>query len=112
PLSRKWIATPIMIRPMPRAPALVVACMRISRSGMRRAPRPASSMKKQPASTNTLASRLLIIAVSSAFQVTGKADGRQEGGQRQHHGHVEKRGPVAGQGVDADKAHGQRGHQF
>ncbi|MBU0789015.1 MAG: hypothetical protein KKC55_00775 [Gammaproteobacteria bacterium] len=59
-MARTWMSsaenssvTPISIIPAPNAPALVVECMRVMRSGMRTDPTAASSMNTAPSSMMT-----------------------------------------------------------
>src|SRR5690606_21183438 len=89
-LLEKCSATAIMIRPDPRAPALVVACMRMGRSGMRNRPIAASNMNRAPTSMDRAISRSIIGTQASFFQIAGEADGGEKRGERQHHRHIEK----------------------
>ena len=51
-VSPKAVAAEAMSRLAPRVPALADACMRVSRSGIRKTPSAATSMKKAPNSTS------------------------------------------------------------
>src|SRR5690606_18067216 len=108
----KNVATASMINPEPSAPALVVACMRISKSGMRRAPSAASSISSEPTSNSRAAIASVISVDPPLFQKSCKADRGKKRSQCQYHRDIKKGKTLCSDGVDADKAHRQRGHQF
>src|SRR5690625_4313108 len=82
-------ATPIIIKLVPRAPALVEACMRVGRSGRRKMPKAARNISAAPVSmqAETIHS---IIPGTSQFQKASETYGSQERHQCQHNGNIEK----------------------
>eukprot|EP00614_Pseudopedinella_elastica_P040583 CAMPEP_0181262244 /NCGR_PEP_ID=MMETSP1097-20121128/1927_1 /TAXON_ID=35684 /ORGANISM="Pseudopedinella elastica, Strain CCMP716" /LENGTH=114 /DNA_ID=CAMNT_0023360919 /DNA_START=424 /DNA_END=768 /DNA_ORIENTATION=+ len=90
-LSPKWNATLAMISMAPSAPALVVACMRVGRSGSLRTPMEARTMNAAPRINRKETSSSLILNPST-FDKPGETNSRQKGCQRNHNGHVQKAG--------------------
>src|SRR5690606_461930 len=80
-----------MVIMAPRAPALVVACIRVGRSGNLRTPMAASTMKAAPARSRTDTS-ISIILNASALHESGEADGCQKGCQGDNNGNIQETG--------------------
>src|SRR5690554_8238021 len=97
----KWMATASMIRVAPRVAALVVACIRVSRSGRRTRPSAASSMNSAPIRISPSLS-ISVIPGPSPLQETREADGGHEGHQCHDDGHVEQTRHVGGDGHHPD----------
>src|SRR5690554_4273239 len=73
----------------PRAPALVVACMRVGRSGNLRTPMAASTMKAAPTRSSTDTSTSIILNASTLHE-SGKANGSKKGCQGDNDGNIQE----------------------
>src|SRR5690606_5289159 len=90
-----------MVIMAPKAPALVVACMRVGRSGNLRPPMAASTMKAAPARSRTDTS-ISIIRNAAALHESGEADGSKKGCQGDNDGNIQETGHA---GIDRVHTH-------
>src|SRR5690554_4015651 len=109
--SPKCSATASMIRITPKAEALVVACMRVNRSGMRSRPSDANNIRDAPVSISVPLANS-IIARPSTLQKTGEADGSQKTHQRNDDGGIDKNRYVGLNGVETHQSHHDAGKQL
>src|SRR6056297_544860 len=95
----------------PSAPALVVACIRVGKSGNLRTPTEARTIKEAPASSRT-ETRTSIILDTSPFHEPGKANGRQECRESDNDCDVQEACYPGFNGVHPNVANDDRGDQL
>src|ERR1051325_4107801 len=108
--SPKCTATAPTMQPIPSVEALVLACIRIKRSGMRRMPTPASSANVAPISRSAELKTSFIKTLP--LHESRECHGSQKGNQSEHNCHIQKNRLPRSNGIGCRDSRGQDRYQI
>src|SRR5689334_8704106 len=107
--SLKCMATAPTMQPIPRVEALVLACIRIKRSGMRRTPTPANNANVAPIISR--AELKISFIETLPLNETREGHGSQKGNQSEHNRHIQKNCVLSSNGIGCRDRGGQYRYQ-